>query len=375
MAGIYVHIPYCRQACHYCNFHFSTSLQGRTNMIAAIAEEVVLTKDYLPAQPLDSVYFGGGTPSLLTAAEWDMIWNALLQHYTLSDAVEVTVEANPDDITPAWLSMLSQTPANRLSIGIQSFHDDELRMMNRLHTAAEASYAVKAAQDAGYHNITIDLMYGLPESTLQSWVVNLEQALSLQTTHLSSYSLTVEPKTALAHMVQTGKLTPVEDAVAAAQFLLLHERLTTAGMEHYEISNFALPGYRAIHNSAYWSGKPYLGLGPGAHSFQAQSRQWNISHNQQYIRTIQKKELPQEREWLSIEDRFNEWVMIRLRTAEGLSTTDVSTRFGEPIARHLQEMAQPLLQTGQLVADGDNIRIPIAHWYVADSIISDLFIA
>lgn len=344
-------------------------------MISAIADEVVLTKDYLPVRTLDSVYFGGGTPSLLTGAEWETIWNALLREYTLSANAEVTVEANPDDITPAWLSMLSQTPANRLSIGIQSFHDEELRMMNRLHSAAEAIYAVQAAQDFGFHNITIDLMYGLPGSTLHSWGSNLEQALALQTPHLSSYSLTVESKTALAHMIHTGKLQPADDAVAAAQFLLLHERLTAAGMEHYEISNFALPGYRAVHNSAYWSGKPYLGLGPGAHSFQGHSRQWNISNNQQYIHAIQGGELPAEKELLTPEDRFNEWVMIRLRTVEGLARTDALTRFGESMAKHLQGAAQPLLQTGHLETYGDSIRIPIAHWYVADSIISELFIA
>lgn len=337
MAGIYFHIPFCRQACYYCNFHFSTSLKSKNNLLEALKTEMELRKDFFQSQTISTVYFGGGTPSLLTSAEIMELWNSLQSHFDISQVTEVTLEANPEDLSQEYLCQLKSTPVNRLSIGIQSFEDDDLKMMNRIHNAAAARQAVANAEKAGFGNITIDLIYGIPGMTTKRWKKNLETAFALPVSHLSCYALTIEEKTALAAMINKGKSPPLDEQLSAEHFELLMDMLEEMRWDHYEISNMAaFEHFRSQHNSSYWSGEPYLGLGPSAHSFLSGIRSWNVSNNAIYIDSLHKEKLPSESEELSEAMRFNEYVMTALRTKEGISKKFMLRHFEDRFVEHFE---------------------------------------
>lgn len=375
MAGIYLHIPFCKQACNYCNFHFSTSLKLKAEMVTAIQEEISLQKGYLQHQTIETIYFGGGTPSLLSVNELMQLWSALEQHFPQQSLKEVTLEANPDNLTPSYLKALKGTPVNRLSIGIQSFHDKDLTYMNRAHNAREADYAVKAAQDHGFENISIDLIYGTPTMDDKEWVANILSAITLQVPHISSYALTVEPRTALAHAIEKGKTKEPDNGQAAGQFEILMERLNQAGYDHYEISNFALPGRYALHNTNYWKNKHYLGLGPSAHSFNGTSRQWNIANNPAYLKSILKdRKVPFEIEQLSFEDRFNEYLMTSLRTMWGADLELITSQFGSDVVTSLNKGIVPYLEQEWMTQKDQKLVLTQKGKLFADKIAGELFL-
>lgn len=375
MAGIYLHIPFCKQACNYCNFHFSTSLRQKEDMIAAISKEIVLQKNYLEEQTVETIYFGGGTPSLLSADELMQLWDALERNFPRQELKEITLEANPDNLTADYIKALKDTPVNRLSIGIQSFHEKDLRYMNRAHDAREADYAVKAAQDKGFENISIDLIYGTPTMSDREWLENIATAIALKVPHISAYALTVEPRTALAYAIAKGASREPDNSQTAAQFQVLMEQLALAGYDHYEVSNFALPGKYAVHNTNYWMGKHYLGLGPSAHSFNTTSRQWNVAHNAGYMKSILSEgKVPFERELLSFEDRFNEYMMTSLRTMWGADLEHIRTTFGDDQVTRLQAEFEVYNSRGwMLQQEGKLILTPEGKLF-ADKIASELFL-
>ncbi len=371
MAGLYLHIPFCKQACHYCNFHFSTSLKLKDEMVSAILRELVLQKDYLEGEPLETIYFGGGTPSLLSQRDLDLIFGEIFKYYPIAaQPLEVTLEANPDDLNLLKINELKQSPVNRLSIGVQSFSEEDLRFMNRAHNASEALASIQDAQAAGFENLTVDLIYGSPTTSHEQWEKNLETVFALRIPHLSSYCLTVEPKTALAHQIKKGTARPVEDEHAARQFEFLVEQTTRAGYEHYEISNFAQLGWHSRHNSSYWQGKKYLGIGPSAHSFNGYSRQWNVANNAAYIRSLQAGELPFELEVLTPTQRYNEYVMTGLRTSLGCNLLKISKLGFE---EYFAEGAKQFLADGTMERFGDVYRLTASGKFLADGIAAELF--
>lgn len=379
MAGIYFHIPFCKQACHYCNFHFSTSLRYKEEMVQAMLRELQARRGYLPDVPLDSIYFGGGTPSLLEEGELMAFFEAVEKHFRLSPNAEITLEANPDDLKPAKLAALRRSPVNRLSIGIQSFAEDDLRFFNRAHSAREAQRCLALAQEAGFEDLTVDLIYGAPTTSQAQWADNLATVFSYNIPHLSCYALTVEPQTALDHFIKKGKAPAVDEAQAAQQFDYLLETVQAAGYEQYEISNFALPGRYAVHNSSYWKGAPYLGIGPSAHSFDGESRQWNVANNAKYLKAVQSAQpLHQaegslfEREALSAEDRYNEYVMTGLRTKWGVRLDKIS-RYGPTFQQHFLRHASPLIAAHKLKRNGDTFVLPPSARFMADGIAAELF--
>jgi oxygen-independent coproporphyrinogen III oxidase len=380
MPGIYLHIPFCKQACHYCNFHFSTSLQLKAPLLAAMLRELDLRRDFFgEALPLDSVYLGGGTPSLLSRAELESLFEHIRRHFHIAPDAEITLEANPDDLTDAYLNELRQTPVNRLSIGIQSFSDADLKWMNRAHHADEARRCIESALAAGFDNLTCDLIYGAPTTSDEQWAANIQTLLDYGIPHLSCYCLTVEPKTALAHFVKTGKSPAVEDEKAARQFQYLMDAMAAAGYEHYEISNFARPGRYARHNTAYWRNEPYLGIGPGAHSYIGHTRQWNLPNNALYVRQVAQaadwKALEGsvfEQEYLQPKDRYNEYVMTRLRTMWGCRVEEIE-RLGAEFAGHFVKTAAPFLQQHLLTATQGAYRLSRAGKLMADFVSAELF--
>jgi oxygen-independent coproporphyrinogen-3 oxidase len=372
MAGIYLHIPFCRQACHYCNFHFSTSLKLKNEFVAALLKEISLQKNYLPAEPVNTIYFGGGTPSLLTVEELSGILQTLRNHFSLSPDVEITLEANPDDINEQKLRDWKQAGVNRLSIGVQSFFEDDLRWMNRAHTAQQAIDNLQLAK-AHFPNMTIDLIYGTPTLPDEKWKHNVQQAIALGIPHVSCYALTVEPGTALASMINKHKTTDVNTEDQARQFLLLMDWMQEAGYEHYEISNFALPGKRSRHNSSYWQGTSYLGLGPSAHSFNGASRQWNISNNALYIQSLQDDKVPFEIETLTDTQRLNEYIMTSLRTVEGLDVQWVASHFGEKAAGQLQADSKPFIEAGKMRLHNGRLQLTKEGKLFADGMAAELF--
>lgn len=361
MSGIYLHIPFCKQACHYCDFHFSTSLKKKDELVQAIALELVLRKDEI-SDPIETIYFGGGTPSLLTIGELQFLINTIYDNFKVIETPEITLEANPDDLILAQSVTLSvaeiQTKTifeqyraigiNRLSIGIQSFYEDDLKLMNRAHNAEEAENCLKKAT-RHFDNITIDLIYGIPNMSNEKWEANIEKILSFGINHVSSYALTVEPKTALAGFIAKGKIDAPKDAVAHDHFKILVNTLEKNGFVHYELSNFGKPTYFSKHNTSYWLGKSYLGVGPSAHSFNGTERSWNIANNTKYIRAITQNKLPIEREILSVVDCYNEYVMTGLRTIYGVSLNKVRNDFGVLYETHIKKMAQKYIDQGLLV--------------------------
>jgi oxygen-independent coproporphyrinogen-3 oxidase len=372
MAGIYLHIPFCRQACHYCNFHFSTSLKQKNEFVEALLKEIQLQSTYLPSEPVNTIYFGGGTPSLLSIDELTSILQTLRQTFTVAADAEITLEANPDDIVEEKLMDWKQAGINRLSIGVQSFFEEDLRWMNRAHTAQQAIDNLQLARKY-FNNITIDLIYGTPTLPDDKWQHNVQQAISLGITHLSCYALTVEPGTALAHMINKHKTTDVNSEDQARQFLQLMHWMQEAGYEHYEISNFALPGMRSRHNSSYWQGASYLGLGPSAHSFNGESRQWNVANNALYIKSLKEDKVPFEIEHLTSTQRLNEYIMTSLRTMEGLNLEYVTSKFGETAASKLIQEAKQFIETGKMQLNNDYLQLTKEGRLFADGIAAELF--
>lgn len=372
MAGIYLHIPFCRQACHYCNFHFSTSLKLKNEFVEALLKEIHLQSTYLPSEPVNTIYFGGGTPSLLTIEELTSILQTLRQTFSVAADAEITLEANPDDIVEEKLKNWKQAGINRLSIGVQSFFEEDLRWMNRAHSAKQAIDNLQLARKY-FDNITIDLIYGTPTLPDDKWQHNVQQAIDLGITHLSCYALTVEPGTALAHMINKHKTLDVNTEDQARQFLLLMDWMQAAGYEHYEISNFALPGMRSRHNSSYWQGASYLGLGPSAHSFNGKSRQWNIANNALYIKSLKEDKVPFEIENLTDTQQLNEYIMTSLRTMEGLNIEYVVNRFGEKAAGKLQQEARQFIETGKIQLQNGHLQLTKEGKLFADGIAVELF--
>ncbi|MCB0531730.1 MAG: radical SAM family heme chaperone HemW [Lewinellaceae bacterium] len=374
MSAIYLHIPFCKQACHYCNFHFSTTLRSKPAMVQAILRELELQRDYLGGATLKSIYFGGGTPSLLDLAELEQIFEKIYALHPVAGDAEITLEANPDDLTLEKLrSLRNHTPVNRLSIGIQSFHDADLQWMNRAHTAEHARACLQDAAATGFQDLTIDLIYGAPSTSDAHWAENVQIALDAGIPHLSCYCLTVEEGTALAHFVRQGRSEPVDEAKAVRQFEYLQDAAAARGYEHYEISNFALPGRYARHNSAYWRGAKYLGVGPSAHSFDGRSRQWNVANNARYLKSMEAGELPAEREQLTTAQRYNEYVMTSLRTMWGCAESQIET-FGEPYAGYFREEIRQFMQNGTVEQGEDAAyRLTRSGKVLADQIASALF--
>lgn len=357
----------------YCDFHFSTRLQYKPALVESIRNEINLQQDYLKGEPLHSVYFGGGTPSVLSAEELKAIFQSINEHFEVLPDAEITLEANPDDLSPTKLEELAQSPVNRLSIGIQSFDDDDLKFMNRSHNARQALDVVANARKSGFDNLTIDLIYGVPGRDEEHWQKQLQQALELEVPHISAYALTVEKETLLEHWIKKGEVSPLDEDMAQRHFNMLRTALQDAGYEHYEISNFAKPGHRAVHNSSYWEGKTYLGLGPSAHSFDGLSRQWNVSNNHLYMSSLQQDELNFQREDLSPADRYNEMVMTALRRREGIDLKRVDQDFGVHFTEYLMEEAQPLLNEGKLSKKKNRLAIADDHRFYSDGIASSLF--
>ncbi len=337
MAGIYVHIPFCAKACHYCDFHFTTTQYYRSEIISQMVNEIELRKNYLSERKLNTIYFGGGTPSILNEEELNLLLNSIHKNFSVDVNAEITLEANPDDLSIKKLKMLKRTGINRLSIGIQSFRNEDLKWMNRAHNSEQAIAAVKDAAAVGFNNISIDLIYGLPTSTLDDWKKNLEFAVALPVQHLSCYCLTVEEHTPLHHFIKKGKVKEKEDESSSEEFLFTHQFLEANNYHHYEISNYGLENFHSKHNSSYWENEPYLGIGPSAHSFYGNSRQWNIANNIQYLNLMKEGKPFFEKEELTTEQRFNEYLMTGLRTAKGISFKHIETFFGKNYADELQQ--------------------------------------
>ena len=372
MAGIYIHIPFCRQACHYCDFHFSTSLTYKEDLLSALHRELRLQKDFLNGETIETIYFGGGTPSLLEGEEISQLINTITDLHSVSSGAEITLEANPDDLDQKKLNALRQTPVNRFSIGIQSFFNDDLIWMNRAHRSNEAESSVKRAQDTGFENITVDLIYGYPLLTGQKWVHNLDKVFELDVPHVSAYSMTVEPRTALASFIKNKKEPPMNEEQSSEQFVQLMDAMKARGFEHYEISNFCKPGHYSSHNTNYWKGVKYLGIGPSAHSYDSEKRQWNIANNTKYIQAIEKKTIPAEIEILTEENRLNEYIMTSLRTQWGLKLEQLNT-----IAKGASELvlkeAEEFLEKGWITQKDQTIYLTQAGKLYADHIASELF--
>jgi len=372
MAGIYIHIPFCKKACTYCDFHFSTSLKQVDEMVAAICTEIKLKKDRITEQ-IGSIYFGGGTPSVLTAAALQQIFDTLVGCFSIAADAEITIETNPDDLDSRKISELRQLPFNRFSIGIQSFFEEDLRWMNRAHNANEAESCIKRSQDAGFENLSIDLIYGYPLLTDEKWLSNIEKTIELQTPHVSAYSLTVEAKTALANAINKGKQVGISDEQSAAQFIILTEKLGKAGFEHYEISNYSLPGRYAVHNTNYWRGIPYLGIGPSAHGFDGYNRYINIANNAKYLGLLGDKQLAETVEELNKLDRFNEYIMTSLRTMWGIQLDKINTDFGQGYGNLTLKQAKPFIANGKLSLNDNVIKLTNEGKLFADGIAAELF--
>jgi len=374
MAGIYLHIPFCKQACHYCDFHFSVNQDKKNDLVAALLKEASIRKEELQNEAIKTIYFGGGTPSLLSADTLLRIFDTLAENYNLSALQEVTLEANPDDLTAAYLRELRHTPVNRLSIGIQSFREVDLKLMNRAHDAKQALRCVPESADIGFENISIDLIYGIQGLSQADWIKNLTTAFDLPITHLSSYCLTVEPKTKLAKLVSSGELPAVNDESAANHFETLIEMTEAAGIPWYEVSNFAKPGMESKHNSSYWANEHYIGLGPGAHSFNGVKRSWNVSSNTAYIQQIDKNVLPSESEVLTAEEKFNEYLLTVLRTRKGLSFTDLNNRCDSAKINEIKAVLQEKAAQGLATINDDGAVLTTKGLLFADAIASSLFI-
>ena len=386
MSGIYIHIPFCKQACHYCDFHFSTSMKKKDEMVLALAKELEMRKDEFAQETVETIYFGGGTPSVLQISELRFLIDAIFKNYNVVENPEITLEANPDDLTTLSVRAESRTEAesrtifedyrsigiNRLSIGIQSFFEDDLKMMNRAHNSKEARKCLEVATKY-FDNISLDLIYGIPGMSDGRWKQNIETALSFGIPHISSYALTVEPKTALNKLIQMGKIAEPKDEVASGHFMILVEMLEANGFVHYELSNFGKENYFSKNNSAYWLGKKYIGIGPSAHSYDGVSRSWNVANNALYLKSIQESKLPNEIEILSVADRYNEYIMTGLRTIWGVSLDRIQNEFGQEYLDYLSKQAQKFLNDDLLFIENNILKPTKKGKFLTDGIASDLF--
>ena len=372
MAGNYIHIPFCKKACHNCNFHFSASLTLKEQLIHCLIKELELQKNYL-IDPIETIYFGGGTPSLLTISEIEAILKAIYSNFKIEDNVEITLEANPDDISEIKLNEYKLKGITRFSLGVQSFIDRDLLWMNRTHNATQSIHSIELIKKAGFNNFSIDLIYGSPELTNEEWISNIQLTLKNNIPHISAYALTVEPKTALESFINKNKSKPIHLEKQAEQFEILMELLKEEGFGHYEISNFAKPGFRSKHNSSYWKRKQYLGIGPAAHSYNKKSRQWNIANNALYIKSLGKNIIPFEQEILTIAQQINEYIMISLRTMEGCSLQYINEEFGEIFFLQMNENAKKYIQQHLIEKHNDLLILTAKGKLLADKISADLF--
>ncbi len=372
MSGIYIHIPFCKQACFYCDFHFSTSLKKKEDMLNAIKSELLMRKGEI-LDVVHTVYFGGGTPSLLTVDEIQEILTLVKENYSLSEFAEITLEANPDDLDTEKVLELADSPVNRLSIGVQSFFDEDLKFMNRAHNEIQARESLALAS-RHFKNISIDLIYGVPYLSEQRWMDNLKQTFDLGVAHISSYALTVEPKTAMDHFIKSGKYPPLDESLAKSHFEILQKETSDKNYIQYEISNFGLEGYFSKHNSSYWKGAAYLGIGPSAHSYNGTQRSWNLANNAKYTSSIQKGVLPSEREILSTEDRINEAIMTGLRTIWGVSLEMIERTHGESYRLEILRQAQKHLDFKTIKMKNDHLYLTPKGHFLADGIAADLFL-
>lgn len=372
MSGIYLHIPFCKKACHYCNFHFSTSMRYANDMITAIRQEIRLRKQDAKV-PVETIYFGGGTPSVLSPTQLRLLLDEVNSSFSVVADPEITLEANPDDLSPEYINDLQKLGFNRLSIGVQSFLDDELTLMNRAHNGTQALSSVEHAKKR-FDNVSIDLLFGNPNTTLGDWKRNLDYALQLEVPHISSYALTLEPKTALERFVDKGVVSLLDEGVVEAQFHHLVDTLTLAGYDHYELSSFGKPGYHSLNNTGYWQGKTYLGIGPSAHGFDGDQRYWNVSNNASYLKQIAKEELPQTIEKLSVVDRYNESIMIGLRASWGVSLQAMENDLGLRYRQHLEKQAKRFVDEGLLHIENNALKTTRKGAFLADGISADLFL-
>ena len=372
MSGIYIHIPFCKQACHYCDFHFSTNLKKKDEMVLALAKEIEMRSKSITEQ-IETIYFGGGTPSILQIADLKFLIDSVYKNYKVVENPEITVEANPDDLTENRIIELSNNKVNRLSIGIQSFFEDDLQLMNRAHNVEEAKKCLEIATHY-FDNISIDLIYGVPEMSNEKWLQNIETALSFGVPHISSYALTVEPKTALHSFIQKGIIPQPDDEVAQEHFQILVDTLSENGFIHYELSNFGKENYFSKNNSSYWLGKKYIGIGPSAHSYDGKNRGWNVSNNSRYIKSIQENKLPIEIETLTKTDRYNEYIMTGLRTIWGVSFERIEQEFGKTYLDYLNQQAAKFIEDHLLFVDDNILRTTKKGKFLSDGIASDLFL-
>ena len=383
MSGIYIHIPFCKQACHYCDFHFSTNLKKKDEMVLALAKEIEMRKSEFQDEIVETIYFGGGTPSILQIEDLKFLIDAVYRNFKVVENPEITVEANPDDLTENRIIELSKNKVNRLSIGIQSFFEDDLKLMNRAHNVEEAKNYLEIATQY-FDNISIDLIYGIPDSSQsgeqakqmsnEKWLQNIETALSFGVPHISSYALTVEPKTALHSFIQKGIIPQPDDEVAQEHFQILVDTLSENGFIHYELSNFGKENYFSKNNSSYWLGKKYIGIGPSAHSYDGKNRGWNVSNNSRYIKSIQENKLPIEIETLTKTDRYNEYIMTGLRTIWGVSLERIEQEFGKTYLDYLNQQASKFIEDHLLFVDDNILRTTKKGKFLSDGIASDLFL-
>ena len=374
MAGVYIHIPFCKQKCHYCNFYSVASLKNRESLIDALKQEIVLQKDWLEGETVGTIYLGGGTPSILSTIETGGLLESIFRNYDVNNDAEITMEANPDDLGFEQLGILRTFGINRLSIGVQSFQDNDLLYLNRIHNASQALTSIKAAQGQGFNNLSIDLIYGIPTLTDDNWILNLETFLNLDIPHLSAYALTVEPKTALDILIKKGKHQNVDDARMVAHFSILCDKLEKKGFKHYEISNFGKEGYYSKHNIGYWNGNKYLGIGPSAHSFNGKKRQWNVSNISKYTDAISRGVIPFETEHLSADQKYNEYVLTSIRTMWGTDIELIKRKFGKNYADHFIREIEDHVLNGMVILSDNCAFLTKKGKLFADKISSDLFI-
>lgn len=372
MSGIYLHIPYCKMRCIYCDYYKETNESDIDQFVAAVTREAAVRADELNGEPIETIYFGGGTPSRLNKNHFDQIFNTLYAHYNITPDAEITIEANPDDLTATYLQMLQSQPINRLSIGIQSFDDEELKFLSRRHTGAEAIQSVAAAQAAGFNNISIDLMYGLPHLTLDGWKRNLDQAMQLDVQHISAYHLIYEPDTHLYTLLQRGRVRPLEDELSLAMFDLLIDTLAANGFEYYETSNFARHQLYSRHNTSYWSNKKYIGLGPSAHSYDGQRRSWNVANNTRYIAGVNSDQRDYAFETLTESERYNEFVLTGIRTRWGVNLLQLKELFGETYHNYCLQNVQSHIDSGMVEIKENHLLLTRRGLFMTDGIASDL---
>jgi oxygen-independent coproporphyrinogen III oxidase len=374
MAGLYLHIPFCKQACHYCDFHFSTDRSSSLDLCSAMVRELILQKDFC-REDISTIYLGGGTPSLLSKSELDLLFNTIHHYYKVSSSVEITLEANPDDLTKEKSIELQKAGVNRLSIGVQSFDDTLLKFLNRAHNSRAASRCLEDVREAGFSNISIDLIYAIPGLSEKMWEDTLQKAISFSPEHISSYSLTIEDRTVFGNWSKRGKLHPMEEESAAKQFEILMDVLGDNGYEQYEISNFSKPDFYSKHNSSYWKGAHYIGIGPSAHSYNGVSRQFNVRNNAQYIRSIGKGEIPFEREMLSIENKINEYILTTLRTTWGCDLLFLKNQLNDDLVSRRGDYISLLTERGLAFISEDTLRLTRKGKLVADKITEDLMVS